>query len=129
MAGTRTTAARRLLAQALARSPLPRTAAELLAEVRRHSPVHKTTVYRNLDELVELGEVAAVSFNDGVARYESAVRPHHHHVVCTACRRVEDVQVDEAALARAQQLLARRTEFAIKFHCLEFFGLCRSCRG
>ncbi len=128
MAAARTTAARRLLAQALAKSHLPQTATQLLEAVRRSYPAHKTTVYRNLDELVARGEVAAVSFNDGVVRYESTARPHHHHLVCTGCRRVEDAAVDEAALARAQRALARRTKFAVQSHSLEFFGLCRSCQ-
>lgn len=127
-AAPRSTASRRALAQALSKASLPQTAAELLASVRRTVRTHKTTVYRNLEEMVRRGEVAAVSFNDGVARYESTARPHHHHLVCTGCRRVEDAEVDESTLLRTQKLLARRTNFNVQSHSLEFFGLCRSCQ-
>lgn len=124
----RQTTARRLIAEALIRSRLPLTAAEALASVRRKRPVHKTTVYRNLEAMVRTGVATAVTLNDGVVRYETTAKPHHHHLVCTGCRRVEDVAVDETTLGKVQRQLGRRTRFDIHSHSLEFFGLCYGCQ-
>ena len=49
------------------------------------------SVYRALDQLVELRLVQRVELGDGVARFEPSHvdGEHHHHLVCDDCGKVE----------------------------------------
>lgn len=125
----RQTRARQLIVETLSRSRTPLTAAELLAQLRRQLPLHKTTVYRNLDSMVAAGGVVRVTLGDGAVRYESTTRPHHHHLVCRGCRKVEDVELNEQTVEAVERSLAKRHGFGHVQHRLEFSGLCRRCRG
>ena len=87
--------------------------------------VDLVTVYRNLQEFLKAGIVHEVRFKDGIVRYELA-HSHHHHIVCTTCGLVEELDMCEAALEKKALKHSRR--FAtVSEHALEFFGLCKKC--
>jgi Fur family ferric uptake transcriptional regulator len=94
-------------------------------EIRKISKLDKVTVYRTLESFVDAGFVQQVEFRDGVARYEIK-HAHHHHVVCTKCGLVADVEdcMEEAGV----KSLEKKTGFSIASHALEFFGICRKCQ-
>lgn len=103
--------------------------AEEIHRALRDPRINLSSVYRALRLFHTLRIVRRVELGDGAARYELAddYRAHHHHLVCDACGRIEDVAacpVDEAGLKRQ---IRRRIGFAIRSHVLELFGLCRSC--
>lgn len=80
------------------------------------------TVYRNLKQLIEAGEIASVSLPGDSPRYESAQHSHHHHFQCTECQRVFDVHEcpgDMTALAPAG--------FTVERHELTLYGRCSDC--
>ncbi len=89
--------------------------------------VNKTTVYRELERLEKVGIVKSLSLQDRKQYFELATRGHHHHFVCVECDEVEDVRFDEGDLAKQEALLARKKEFSVLSHSLEFFGLCKMC--
>lgn len=94
-----------------------------------------TSVYRTLEILVNMGLVYKFDFGDGRARFELAEGPkgekHHHHLVCTGCRRVIDYSEfkDEelALLKKAEVGLSKKYNFRITNHLIQFYGLCSSC--
>ena len=59
-----------------------------------HPSIGLTTIYRTLEILANIGLVFKFDFGDGRARYELAEgfqkENHHHHLVCTECKRVID---------------------------------------
>lgn len=80
------------------------------------------TVYRNVKQLLDAGEIAPVSLPGESPRYESARHAHHHHFQCTHCLRVFDVHQcpgDMAALAPAG--------FTVERHELTLYGRCADC--
>ncbi|OGD12355.1 MAG: ferric uptake regulation protein [Candidatus Aminicenantes bacterium RBG_13_62_12] len=94
-----------------------------------------TTVYRTLELLSRLGLVHKVATADGQARY--ALRKgdegdHHHHLICTKCGKIidyRDFMQEELDLVRkTEEALARKHNFVIKDHNIEFLGLCEKCR-
>lgn len=86
---------------------------------------NKTTLYRELDFLVEQGIVAkAIVFAS--CQYYEIVREHHHHVVCTHCGDIQDIAAEENFRSAERELLRKRG-FQVRGHSLEFFGRCRSC--
>jgi len=94
-------------------------------EIRVLSKLDKVTVYRTLESFVEAKLVQKVEFGDGVTRYEIK-HGHHHHIVCTKCGAVTDV--DNCLEDGKVKALETKTGFTISSHALEFFGLCRRCR-
>ncbi len=83
--------------------------------------INLSSVYRTVNLLHALRVVRRVLLGDGPQRYELAedFRAHHHHFVCEACGRIEDVPrcpLEGADLGAG-----------VSSHHLELFGVCREC--
>lgn len=99
----------------------------LLALKSQRIAVDKVTVYRTLNCFVDLGIAGKTQFRESVAKYELLEKSdHHHHLVCDNCGSVEDIPLNEDNLI---QKVNDKTDFQIKSHTLEFFGLCGQCRS
>ncbi len=86
----------------------------------------KVTVYRTLHTFVEHGLLREIDLRQGKLLYELADRPEHHHVVCTDCGVIEDV--DACVFESLQSKVLRDSGFAkVTDHAMEFFGLCKQC--
>ena len=91
--------------------------------------VGRATIYRVLDELVELGLLGKVEIGDGVTRFESVYpdgAEHHHHFVCVNCGRLIPFVDDE--LERVVRRVSRREGFAVEAHDITLRGYCRDCQ-
>lgn len=102
------------------------TAEQVLTAVSERLPgVSLPTVYATLELLEELGSVRRVSVRGGAVLYDAEVHPHHH-MVCSACGAVTDIDASaghqEAALSAARQTGFRpeRADTVIR-------GLCVAC--
>lgn len=135
--GYRITIAREAILDLLNRTSDHLSAEDVYLEVHKvHPNVGLTTIYRTLELLVRLGLVFKFDFGDGRARYELAETPkgmrHHHHLVCTQCGRVIDytdfIDDEIELLSRTEQGLAKKFDFAITNHLIQFYGLCNECR-
>ena len=107
-----------------------------LETYKLYPQVGLTTVYRTLELLTQMGLIFKFDFGDGRARYELAERPkggHHHHLICTECKRVIDYTEfsDEEIkfLKMAKKNLAKKYNFDIKNHLIRFYGLCDKCKN
>lgn len=126
--GIRASAAREAILQLMAEHPAPLSAAEILARLaRRDVVVNKTTVYRELGFLQQKGMIKELQFGDLKKRYELMPEGHHHHLVCTMCHRVEDVELKND-LDLEERRIEKQKKFKIFQHSLEFFGLCAACQ-
>ena len=112
------------------------SAEEIYLKLRGKTPtMGLATVYRTLELLTELGIVHKFDFGDGRARYEFAEGPsslgHHHHLVCTSCRRIIDytdfIKEETELLKRTEAGLSRKYNFRIRNHQIQFYGLCADC--
>jgi Fur family ferric uptake transcriptional regulator len=83
--------------------------------------VNLSSVYRTVNLLQRLHLARRVQLGDGPVRYELAedFRAHHHHFVCEACGRIEDV--------RRCPLEGADLGAGVRAHHLELFGVCRDC--
>lgn len=104
----------------ISKSSLPVDASYLIDKLK----VNKTTVYRQIDKLVSEERIVEVDFGDGKKRYELTNLNHHHHLVCKNCGKIKDIELDESLILKE---LAKRTDFKIESHSLEFFGHCLKC--
>jgi len=84
------------------------------------------TVYRALAALEAEGAIVAIEWQ-GKRRYEAAQKPHHDHMVCRRCGRMEEFFDPE--IERRQQKAAQRCGFRIEGHQLVLYGLCAECQA
>ena len=125
-AGLRVTSTRVALFQAMLNQK-PQDAQTLLkALCKQRKGVHKTTIYRDLEVFLHVRLILAVQFGDGLVRYELAQQPHHHHLICKGCGRVEDVQIAHK-FERIEKNLVKKFHFTQVEHALEFYGKCTTC--
>ena len=127
----RSTRPRRLIADRLtelARSGADFTTDELWQELRQVEPkIGRATVFRSVEKLVELEILDRIEFADGTHHYRVCGGSHHHHLTCTQCHRV--VEVDLCVPSEQLSAVEHQTDFAIEGHALALFGRCGQCRS
>ncbi len=102
-------------------------AEEIYAKVTAKYPhVNISTVYRTLELLKKLGMVIETDLGDGRLRYHSTDKGHHHHLVCTECGAIIDI--DESTLVRLQDVLLHQYNFSAGLKHVAIFGLCEKCQ-
>lgn len=123
----RPTRSRRALLQVLKRERARQlTAQQLHQRARAIQPsIGLATVYRTLGALAEEGVVDVVSQDHGEAAYRLCSPGHHHHLICSGCGVV--VEIDECDLGALERRLTRRYRFKISEHAITLRGLCRRC--
>lgn len=84
----------------------------------------QSTIYRNLNAMVESGLLTATTFDQKTKLYELAHHEHHHHILCEKCGKIGDVCLDEQILI---DQVSKQCDFQITGHHLEFFGRCSAC--
>jgi Fur family ferric uptake transcriptional regulator len=121
--GHRVTASRRAVVAAILQQTGHFAADDLVTRCRGAG---RATVFRTLRLLTELGVVCRVLMEDGSPRYLVSRRGHHHHLVCTDCGAVQDL--DQCSVAGALRDIADASGYAIEGHWLELYGRCAACR-
>ena len=128
-AGVRATRQRLEILEELAREPDDVTAQALWSRLRerRGSSVGLATVYRTLALLHEKGAIDALSHHGGELCYRLCGGAHHHHLVCSRCHHV--VEVEQCGLDGWLGQVAARHGFVATGHEVEITGLCADCRA
>jgi Fur family transcriptional regulator, ferric uptake regulator len=124
----RSTRQKRALATLLASSEGFHSAQELYRELRANGErIGRTTVYNQLRDLAQSGQLDVLTGDDGETRYRRCTAEHHHHIVCRGCGltiEVEGLEVERWALE-----VAASHGFSEVSHTVEIFGTCRGCRA
>ena len=125
--GYRLTPQRIMILSAIENSDDHISAEEIYAQVlAKYSHVNISTVYRTLELLKRLGLVTETDLGGGRVRYHPADKGHHHHLVCTECGAIIDL--DESTLARLEDVLLHRYNFSAQLRHMAIFGRCANCR-
>jgi Fe2+ or Zn2+ uptake regulation protein len=123
--GQRVTLPRLLVHRHVRRQDRHVTPEQLHAELAPQLPsLSPATIYGTLDLLDELGFVRRISTPRGGFVYDSRVEDHHH-AICRACGRVQDL--DTPVDARAAERAARAAGFHPAHAQLTVSGLCDAC--
>jgi Fur family transcriptional regulator, ferric uptake regulator len=126
--GVRPTRQRLLVLETLAAEPHDATAQEIHARLReRGERVGLATVYRALAVLRDREVVDELAHRTGESCYRLCNPGHHHHLVCSSCHRVEeleDCQIDDW-IAKA----SGSHGFQPASHTVEVVGLCADCQA
>ena len=99
---------------------------EVYARVKRRVPsISLATVYKNLHLFIESGVFREVSLHHGSLRVEINHKPHHH-LVCTSCKSISDI--DAEALGLATQYGKLPGGFLAQRFAVDVLGLCADCQ-
>jgi Fur family transcriptional regulator, peroxide stress response regulator len=124
--GVPVTVQRRVIFGALVERADHPTIDQIFADVRQRLPgISRTTVYRTLETLVELGIAKRTNHFETAARFDGNTG-HHHHLVCLRCNKVLDF--DDPGLSRLSLPDMHRTGFEVTDFSVYFEGLCPNCR-
>lgn len=101
------------------------TAQDLYLEFRRVGEgIGLSTVYRTLTSLVEAGLLDTFQ-RGGEQAFRACSRRHHHHLVCSACNQVTEL---EAGLVEEWVgKVAETHTFQVTSHRADIYGICTSC--
>jgi Fur family peroxide stress response transcriptional regulator len=122
--GLKVTHQRLVIYRAIAGSTDHPSADMVYQEVRRkHPTISLATVYKTLETLKKVSLVCEVGPFHENARYEANLA-HHHHLICTRCKRITDL--DETVLS-AICLPDHLKEHQVLGHTVWVRGLCPDC--
>lgn len=117
---------RQIVLQAVLRMHDHPTADTVYAAVAAdHPSISKATVYRNLNQLANQGEIRRVPVPNGADRYDFNLE-EHYHVRCTRCGKVYDVH-----MPRIDNLIDRLEDASgvdVQRYDILFEGVCQGCR-
>ena len=101
------------------------TALDIYDMVRKRIPnISLGTVYRNLAELSDSGQVLKIATGDGIERFDASTH-QHYHFKCLRCDGVSDVDLD--AMDGIEKIVAERTGNRVTSHSILFTGVCQKC--
>jgi Fur family transcriptional regulator, ferric uptake regulator len=127
-ASLKNTKPRLAVLSAFEKSRRPLTASDIEETlIREKVKADTATIYRILETFEKNGILKKIYVHEDKLSYELTSLPHHHHLVCTSCGTIQGIAVSqEEKLIKDFQ---KTTEFKIKSHSLEFFGLCKNCKN
>lgn len=83
------------------------------------------TVYRTLEFFFSEGIVIKTQLDAKTTKYEfNSKDNHHHHLICEKCRAIRNISIDDDEFLKT---IINKTNFSIKRHTLELWGLCLKC--
>ncbi|OPY85669.1 MAG: Transcriptional regulator PerR [Syntrophus sp. PtaU1.Bin208] len=100
------------------------SAADIYAAVSEKFPTMSfATVYNTLKALKDRERVLELAIDGGKKRYDPDTI-HHHHLICTECRKIVDIFVEFDLSVPEADL----NGFEIRANHVDFYGVCPECR-
>ena len=101
------------------------TANWIYEQARKQIPnISLGTVYRNISQLLENGDIIAIDTRDGTVHYDACVTDHAHFY-CTDCKRVSDIFLDNTLSINKQA--EEKSGCKVNRQCILFYGYCKDC--
>lgn len=104
------------------------SAQDIFSEVIKMLPgINFSTVYRNLDLLLDRGIICKITPQSGGVLYELRLEEgHHHHVICKKCG--ASIALEYCPMEEIQRKLDEKG-FTPTEHRFEIYGYCDKCKG
>ena len=126
-AGLRVTDGRIQLLNLLERLPHSDAACLHAALATVDSRASIQSVHNVLGDLTSAGIIRRIEPAGSAARYERRANDNHHHIICTSCSAIADV---DCVAGRAPCLHpAESAGYTISAAEVTFWGVCEPCRG
>jgi Fur family peroxide stress response transcriptional regulator len=126
--GLALTVQRRTILEAVLDRPDHPTADHVYEAVKHRIPgISRTTVYRVLDALVDMGVITKACSAGATIRFDSTIE-RHHHLTCLYCDKLIDFH-DPRLDARIKLPEIPPRSFRIRDFSIYFHGICAACRA
>ncbi len=125
--GMRWTMQRRLILQIIRERVGHLTVDEIYQEIGQTFPeVNRTTIYRTLETLRDLGVVVQVNNQGETRRYEMVLVAPHYHALCEKCG--VEVELDKTLVEKIQTDVHSR--YGLQLQLEHFLGMviCKHCQ-
>lgn len=100
------------------------SADEIYEEVSKKFPTMSfATVYNTLEALNERGNIMELTIDPEKKRFDPNTEPHHH-LICTRCKRIEDIHAHFDLSVPGVQ----KKGFDLTGNHVEFYGICPACK-
>lgn len=83
------------------------------------------TIYRNLNLLVEQGEILKLSCGDGIDHFDYNT-DEHYHFICRKCKRVLDLEME--SISHINIIANANFKGTIEGSSTYFYGICPKCK-
>ncbi len=104
------------------------TAEEIYKLVLEKEPqISKSTVYRNINILVDLGKIRKLNMTVGPDRYDYLYK-EHSHAICEKCGKIFDFYYDIDKNKISNELL-KQIEKNIDINSIIIYGICEDCKS
>lgn len=107
------------------------TARKLHEDLKKDMPsIGIATVYRNLAELVEIGEVLKIKTEEAEDRFDGNIEPHIHFK-CEKCGKLSDIFFEDNNLKKINNNfnnLATEMNFIMNSWQINLTGTCEKCK-
>ena len=98
---------------------------EIFDKTKERIPsISLATVYKNVRTFLESGVFQEVSFHHGSLRVKANRRPHHH-LVCTRCKSIADLEAGELEPVRLIGQVPGG--FQVQRFAVDVLGICAAC--
>lgn len=128
--GYKMTPQRKIILDVIEQNPGKHLSTEEIYDLVRqtHPEVGLATVYRTLLLFEGMDIIHKLDLDDGFSRYElnrNKTDHRHHHLICTICGTV--LEVEEDLLESLEQQILKEHGFIVKDHRLKLYGYCEKC--
>lgn len=107
------------------------TTEELFLDLKNKMPeIGIATVYRNLQNLYQNGEIIKIKTKMGTDRYDGNIEPHIHFE-CVKCGRVSDIFLENEQMNKLDsdmKTLAEKIEAHQECFSIIINGVCKNCK-
>ena len=103
------------------------TAEEIFMRLKKQvSHLSFSTVYRNLEKLINEELIKKIPSPKGAAYYDAITAPHHH-IRCKICGRVDDLSINIKSNIDLKEIKKTGYEFIEIYY--DFIGICPACKN
>lgn len=106
------------------------TAEELFLDLKNKMPeIGIATIYRNLQNLYQDGEIIKIKTRDGIDRYDGNIEPHIHFE-CVKCGKVSDISLANEQMNKLDsdmKTLAKKIGAHQEYFSIIINGVCKNC--
>jgi len=127
MESQRNTKQKQLILSIMKETDRPMSINEIYAQVVLTLPkIAKSTIYRNIDSLLNQSLIDKYHLNDNEIFYKIKAdsKEHKHFVICDDCKKVFDLP---SCPIHALENAMEEEGFIIKEHQIQITGLCKTC--
>lgn len=95
--------------------------------VKEEPKISKSTVYRNINILVEQGVIQKITMATGPDRYDY-LHEEHYHVICKVCGEVFDFcyNFEKEKIIKS---IKQQTNMNIEVNSITVHGICENCKS